>query len=394
MIYPENEFERVKSLFNLNISFDELADDLDPITRLAALSTGSAIAMVNIIDPTTQWTVSSYGYEGNQMRRENSICTNVILTDKSQYEIENLAEHEIFRDYAYVKGGPQLKFYSGVTLSTSDGHKFGTLCVLDTEPGSLDEEQKSRLRSLAKLAETIIHQISDINTLKEENAELARSFRKLGHDLRSPVNGILGVAEMMLMDVDEGNYVAKEDIKLIQDGAQSVLDLSKNIMEGSSVKDESTESYTIQEFLEHLKDLYQPQAVSKNVTLSLKSDTAEHELTFSKSRVSQIAGNLISNSIKFTPKEGSVEVQISHKSTDNDTGHLTISVRDTGIGLTDKQIEKILNETPTSSTGTTGESGYGFGLPLVQHLISQSKGSLDIESEPEAGSHFKVTIPV
>ena len=115
-------------------------------------------------------------------------------------------------------------------------------------------------------------------------------------------------------------------------------------------------------------------------------------IPFSKNKVLQIAGNLISNAIKFTTERGNVTVDLDLKAID-DTLALSIAVTDTGIGISDKTIATILEGGIKSSDGTDGEKGYGFGLTMIKHLIDGLNGNMEITSIEGQGTRFEVRLP-
>jgi len=107
----------------------------------------------------------------------------------------------------------------------------------------------------------------------------------------------------------------------------------------------------------------------------------------------QIAGNLISNAIKFTDKGGEVLVNL-----DIDTKmpeqKLLIEVNDSGIGITFERLEELRTGTPVSTDGTLGEKGFGLGLNLVSDLVHSLNGTMNISSKIGAGTNIKVEIPI
>ncbi|HBX64716.1 MAG TPA: histidine kinase, partial [Balneolaceae bacterium] len=113
--------------------------------------------------------------------------------------------------------------------------------------------------------------------------------------------------------------------------------------------------------------------------------------SFSKHKILQILGNLISNSIKFTPENGSVEVDLSIKRPEIE---LVASVKDSGVGMTEAQINDILADEAESTQGTDHERGFGFGFKLARHLVETMKGTLQIESEKGKGTHITISIPL
>ena len=115
---------------------------------------------------------------------------------------------------------------------------------------------------------------------------------------------------------------------------------------------------------------------------------------FSKNKLLQITGNLISNALKFTPKNGQVTVNLDLELGERDRANmLHLTVKDSGIGLDADAIDAILKGSAESTDGTNKEKGYGFGLAMVKHLIDNLKGSFDIHSRPGEGAAFEVILP-
>ena len=193
-----------------------------------------------------------------------------------------------------------------------------------------------------------------------------------------------------------------EFIELIQKSSSSLLELADEILsrenEASDPGEKPSSSagkhdFTLHQFRDKLLKLYTPQAMAKGVDFKVRITPGQADFPFSKSKLLQIAGNLISNAIKFTPEKGSVTVDLDLIVQDN-AHALKILVADTGVGLTEEEIDAISRGPVDSSTGTKGESGYGFGLPLVSHLVSTLKGSLKISSVLGEGAIFEIFLPL
>jgi signal transduction histidine kinase len=127
--------------------------------------------------------------------------------------------------------------------------------------------------------------------------------------------------------------------------------------------------------------------------LEIKCPKEHSNVSIKKKILLQICGNLISNAIKFTPEGGEVEITLNIKNKDEDT-ILVIKAKDTGEGIDQQKIDTILAGQASSSDGTVGEEGYGFGLKLVHHLVETMEGSMDIKSEKRKGSKFTIELPV
>lgn len=391
----ENEFDRLIELSEMDIEYDEIKDYLSDLNKLAAKITNTPISFVNLIDSYTQWTVSHEGFELDQMPREESVCQ-FTITEEEDFEVHDLSKDERFNKKSYVTDEPNLRFYYGVPLTTRDGHNIGALCVLDKTSKVLDPEKKEFLKLIAGEVVKRLEFLKEHNTLKQKIDELKQSKKKVGHDIRGPLGGIIGLTDVIRdeLDADQAGDILKM-IDLIKKGGQSVLELAEEIMKQSDEKDEpDANEFSTATFLEKLKELYLPQAKTKNIELLFEDHCAEESIFFPKTKLTQIVGNLISNSIKFTPEEGQVRVVADIKDAETEKRSLFIQVEDTGVGISPEKKKEILSGQQTSEKGTQGEKGYGFGLTLVNHLIEKADGRLHIDSEPGEGSRFEIHIPV
>ena len=149
---------------------------------------------------------------------------------------------------------------------------------------------------------------------------------------------------------------------------------------------------TLGEFCRILDELYLPQALSKNIQLTISADKPSEYLHFQKTKLIQITGNLISNSIKFTHSNGHVTFTITIQKKDGTPESIRLEVNDDGVGLSEDGIKNILQDHNITTQGTSGEKGFGFGLSFVKYLIEQNHGNLEIHSTPGKGSRFTVNL--
>lgn len=390
---PSNEMQRLSSLFELDLDYASLDNTFKDLSYLAARVTGTEISLISFIDSYTQWIVSRFGLEVYQTPIDDTVCQ-FTLGEEDHLEIEDLSKDGRFTEKGFTDDPMNLKYYLGIPLKSSNGLNIGSLCVLDTHHHKLSEEKIAQLKVIAR---QIISRINDANAIKtlEKQINLQdETYKKVAHDIRGPIAGIIGLADMI--SADKENYANEELVGIVGmmgKSGQSVLDLADEILKNShKTIDLSAELFTLQIFKDKLQKLYQPQAFNKQIELDIQSNIAFETIQIKKDKLLQISGNLISNAIKFTPNGGKIKVHLD-LILETDKKTFLLDVQDTGNGMSDQAIHDVLNDTAVSSDGTIGEKGYGFGLPCVKKLLTDLGGEMSIESILGTGTHFKVKVP-
>lgn len=397
-VVPINEIERNNKLSDFNIDYSEMQEPLKDLAKLAAKAAGSSVSLINLIDSFTQWTICNYGLPIEQTGREESVCQYTILTNES-LEVKSLAQDDRFSQSYYIKEDTGLDYYYGIPLQTDDGFNIGTLCVLDKTAKTITPEKAELLKIIAH---EIVNRLTislEVQKLKNRVAEAKESQRRVAHDIRGPLGGIINLAQVISMQGDSNKMKeVLEFIDLIQTSGRSLLELTDEILSiERQIMPKSSESVTVNEFTldifkDKLEKLFMPQAYHKNIDFTVNCKDNNGTIPFPKNKLLQIAGNLISNALKFTPENGKVVVDL-YLTITRDGKHLHILVNDSGVGLDEQSIQYIKEGTATSSNGTHGESGYGFGLSLVKHLLDGLNGSMNIASKPGVGTLFEISIP-
>jgi PAS domain S-box-containing protein len=202
-----NENQRVKALDSYNV-LDTLPEkEYDAITRLASYICQVPVALITLISADRQWVKSSVGIDSEMgnMPRDEAFCNQTILDDDI-LEVSDSLESETFKDFNIVKEAPHLRFYAGAPLIDPDGHRLGSLCVVDTVPRKLTTEQRDALRTLAN--EVMSHLV-----LRKQKRELEASLA-VHKDFFTLFNSS-----------PEVHFIADKDsnIELINDAVLSVL---------------------------------------------------------------------------------------------------------------------------------------------------------------------------
>jgi signal transduction histidine kinase len=395
---PLNEMERIMALSDFDLDYSNLSNNLKDLTRLAAKVAGTDISLINLIDSFTQWTVSSHGLELDQMPREESVCQYTIVQPE-EFEVTDLSADDRFKDKFYVAGELGLRYYYGIPLRASGQH-IGALCVLDTAKQMLTPEKIELLKIIADEIVNRLKTLKVIDSLKNQVSDISENQRRVAHDIRGPLGGIIGLAQIISEQGDENTMdEVLEFINLIHKSGKSILELADEILSAdkakakNSVEQLSSSDYNLIVLKDKLIKLYAPQAVNKKIQFKVNITSETGTIPFSKNKLLQIIGNLISNAIKFTPIEGGVTVNLSLKpDTANNT--LDIEIEDTGVGMDQQKITQILDGKGESTSGTGGEQGYGFGFALVKHLVDTLKGNINIVSNMGKGTVISLQLPM
>lgn len=147
---PDDESSRLTTLNALNILDTEPEERFDRLTRIAKRLFDVPIALVSLVDENRQWFKSCIGLNVRQTDRNISFCGHAILGD-GIFIIPNALKDERFADNPLVIDEPHIRFYAGCPISVPDGHKMGTLCIIDRKPRQLSQEDLELLQDLANM---------------------------------------------------------------------------------------------------------------------------------------------------------------------------------------------------------------------------------------------------
>lgn len=230
--------------------------------------------------------------------------------------------------------------------------------------------------------------------LEKANATKDKFFSIIAHDLKNSFNGLLGYSNILLTDFD--TFADDEKIKIIsaiKQVSENTYKLLQNLLDWARVQT-GLISYNPEELM--LTILLQDEigvqkrlAEQKNISMSLQTDDTIKVLA-DQNMVSTVIRNLVSNAVKYTKSGGKIRIKLV-----KDDQMALISVKDTGIGMSQENVDKLFKVNETYKTyGTNLEEGTGLGLILCKEFIEKNHGTIEVESRVDEGTEIILRLPL
>ena len=294
-------------------------------------------------------------------------------TGKTPYDVE----YRLLRksgEYAYYRA-------TGETIRDNDGNAVyvaGALMdITETKNIILDSERQR---------------------IEAEAANKAKSsfLSTMSHEMRTPMNAIIGMTSIAEStdDATRKNYA----IERIKEASKHLLGVINDILDMSKIEADrfelSSVSFNFEKMLQKVADVINIRVDERRQKffINIGKDIPQ-TLIGDNQRLAQVITNLLSNAVKFTPKEGTIRLDSELLSEKNGLCRLQISVKDTGIGITDEQKDRLFQSFEQADSDTTRRfGGTGLGLAISKHIVELMNGNIWVESEPEKGSTFSFTV--
>ena len=261
-----------------------------------------------------------------------------------------------------------------------------------------------KAEAVAKLAAKDTKKLNDkleIALKKSEDASLAKTrfLNNMSHDIRTPMNAILGYAQLMEEELKEKDLPETSDhLEKLQQSGNLLLSIINNVLDMARIesgKMEIDENYgRIEDIRQTLFEIFGDEAKKKNIALHYTINVEHEHILTDTTKVKEIFVNILSNAIKYTPSGGSVMINIDELVCD-EPGYMMVRTRvsDTGIGMSQDYLTKIFDAfTRERNTTKSKITGSGLGMSIVKRYVDLLGGTIDVESEPGKGSTFTVTL--
>jgi signal transduction histidine kinase len=282
------------------------------------------------------------------------------------------------------------------------GKPIGAISVGKAEAEPFSERQMQLLTTFADQAVIAIENVGLFDEIQNKNRQLAEASQhksqflaNMSHELRTPLNAIIGVTEMLREDAE----ALKQDLEPLDrvlGAGRHLLALINDILDLSKIEagrmELNLETFALAPLIDGVVKTIEPLAAKNGNQVAVHWDAGIGTMYADEMRLRQALLNLMSNANKFTEK-GTVTLA-AHQGQENGRDWVTLSVADTGIGMTPEQMGKLFQEFSQASSKTASKyGGTGLGLVISRKFCQMMGGDITVASEPGKGSVFTVRLP-
>jgi signal transduction histidine kinase len=412
-----DEQERLAALHEYRLLDAPADDELEAVVRVAAIVAGVPTATLNLIDENRQCQLTTTGFEGGDSTRRDSMCAIRFETGEFVH-VPDASVDATYGSSPWVTGAlANVRFYASAPLVTPQGHALGTLCVFDSEPGELTEDQIARLKDLAQVIlalferrrqgrinaellaesearkaalEDIQAELAEtITDLQRSNTELEQFAGVVSHDLAAPlgvVNGYLELLGDLTGEEGEGGPARKwinsatRAVGRMQGLIESLLTYAQAGNGPCRLEQSDLGDITDQA----LMDL-RPAVRDSGANVAVQPDLPV--VACDPTLIRQLLQNLIGNSIKYRHPDRPCRITVSAGKHDGD---LVISVADNGIGIPEAQRRRVFEM--FARVDRSG-AGHGVGLSTCQRIVERHHGRIWAGPTPGGGTTVSFTMP-
>jgi signal transduction histidine kinase len=392
---PENDKIRMKALRSFSILDTFSEKEYDEITLLACAICDTPMSLISLVDEDRQWFKSKIGLALDETPRELSFCSHAILNNGELFTIEDSRIDERFCDNPLVIEDPNVVFYAGAPLVTSEGFSLGTLCVLDSKPRKLTEVQQKAIKVLSNKVVSLFELKKANLLLERKNKELEEQrleleiFAKVAaYDVKSPLSNISGLTEVLIEDYENvlGGDV-KELLELVNISSHSLKKLVDRILDHSKtglILQRQVDVFDLKGFMQEVIQIVDGKGIHGFSVLF-----GNEIIVANKTALQQIFISLIENSVKFNDKD-QIEIEIGFAESEKE---YQFYVSDNGMGIGSEYQDKIFDLFEfLEIENRFGNNGNGIGFSTVKKIIEGLGGTISVDSEINIGTKVSFSL--
>lgn len=325
------------------------------------------------------------GYSPEEIRQQQGLIEKWLLENQVDIEeIKQSQDYQFQRRITNPHTGEQREFGIHIYVRSGGGGNYRIVVITD----------KTKEIHQREALETSLLQVKNASRAK------SRFLSNMSHDMRTPMNAIVGMTTIARMNLDNPERL-KDCIHKIELSSMHLKSLINDVLDMSKIESGhvvlNEEPFNLRTLLQEAGAVMQVQAAAKNQEMTLDIDSISHEMVVSDSlRIQQILTNVLGNAIKFTPEGGSISLCVEE--TENRRGDrrfYEFYCMDNGIGMTREIQEKIFVPFERGDTGQTGGiEGTGLGMAITKNIVGMMGGTIEIISFPGEGSTFIIRLPL
>jgi signal transduction histidine kinase len=282
------------------------------------------------------------------------------------------------------------------------GRPIGAISVAKAEAEPFSDRQIQLLSTFADQAVIAVKNVGLFDEIQEKSRLLAEASQhksqflaNMSHELRTPLNAIIGLTEMLREDAEHAKQDT-EPLDRVLGAARHLLALISDILDLSKIEagrmELHLETFSVVPVIQNVARTIEPMATKNSNCLVIDCPTDLGTIHADQTRLRQSLLNLASNANKFT-ENGTITIA-AHQEQEDGREWMTLTVSDTGIGITPEQMGKLFQEFSQASSATASKyGGTGLGLAISRRFCQMMGGDITVESEPGRGSTFTIRVP-
>jgi signal transduction histidine kinase len=387
-IVPANEQNRLEKLRDYQIVDTHSEDTFDKIALMASQIFGTPSSFITFVDDDKVFLKSNLSQlPFTEVDRAASLCSLVILSDEiTVFNDTHTVDYLMDNSFIALDGG--MRFFAGAPLKSPEGYNVGAICVGDSQPREVSNEQLDMLKTLASI---VIDKLENRLRYRKTVESQVNLMNIALHEIKNPLASINLANDILKKDIsakDKMTDMIRSSVKRIQSKLADLL-MQSELEEKELTL--SIEEVDMKELFCRVLNNFELLAKRKKQVIELKCDELLPIIQADKAKLTDILHNLVSNAIKYSYYGTTIHIIAQEAN-----GCVQIEVKDEGQGLSEHDVDKLFTKFAKLSSKPTGkETSNGLGLSITKSLVELHHGTIEAISEgKDKGTSFIITLPI
>lgn len=369
--------------------------EFEDVCHLTAEICHTPIALTSVIDSGRKWFKSRHPLITAELTADFAFCNQALHHPKDIFVVADLLKDYRFSNHLLATSLPYAVFYCGVPMVDPNGNLLGVICVWDNKPRELQPSQVGALQSLARQVASKIALRAQLALRDDKIEEQKKSYAELegfatiaAHDLRSPLNAIVSLTDLLKdgyskqLDQEGADYI--DFLHTASLNLSSLVTTVFNYSRATQLIPKQEEDFDFAALVRNVVSLFK---IPASVKVIYSND--EQPVHTNRTVLQQVLMSLLDNALKFSDKE-KPEIRLSLS---NSAESYVIQVSDNGRGISPLQQERIFELFKKHSGRSENDESMGIGLAIAKTLLKKLGGSIAVASVPKEGSTFTIKLP-